>query len=139
MNLIQLAEGKPLLALPTATVGRAVDVALEARVGAIAVVEDGKVVGIFTERDVMTKVVKQRLDPDTTLLRDVMSSPVHTVPPTMHAQEALQTMLERHVRHLVISADGKRVDGIVSIRNVMQFLLDYLQKNLKQMESYLGR
>ncbi len=139
MNVMSLADVPPLTVDAAVTVGEAVDAALEARVGAVAVMENGVLAGIFTERDLMTKIVKDRLDPDRTVLRDVMSSPVWTVPPTMHAQDALRTMLDRHVRHLIISSDGAHAEGIVSIRNVMQYMLEYLQKNLKQMESYLGR
>lgn len=139
MNLLTLADVPPIELEVSDTVGRAVDAAMEARVGAVAVVEKGRLVGIFTERDVMTKVVKPRLDPDKTPLRDVMSSPVWTVPATMHVQDALRLMLDRHTRHLIISSDGNKAQGVLSIRNVMQYMLDYLQKNLKQMESYLGR
>jgi CBS domain-containing protein len=139
MNLLTLADVPPLQIEAAKTVGEAVDAALESRVGAIAVTENGRLVGIFTERDVMTKIVKPRLDPDRTVLRDVMSSPVWTVPATMHVQDALRLMLDRHVRHLIISSDGKAAQGILSIRNVMQYMLDYLQQNLRQMESYLGR
>ena len=139
MNLLTLAD-VPATQLDVArTAGDAVDAMIEARVGAVAVMEQGVLVGIFTERDVMKKVTKPRLDPDRVVLRDVMSSPVWTVPATMHVQEALRQMFDRHVRHLIISADGRVPEGILSIRNVVQYMLDYLQKNLRQMESQPGR
>ena len=131
MNLLTLADVPPVEVDVTATVGNAVDAALEARVGAVAVVENGRLVGIFTERDVMTKIVKARLDPDKTPLRQVMSSPVWTVPATMPVQDALKLMNDRHVRHLIVSSDGNVAQGILSLRNVMQYMLDYLQKNLR--------
>lgn len=139
MNLLTLADVPPIEVQASDPVWKAIDAAVEARVGAVAVIENGKLVGIFTERDLMKKVVHPKLDPEKTPMRDVMSSPVWTVPATMHVQDALRLMLERHTRHLIISSDGTKPQGVLSIRNVMQYMLDYLQKNLKQMESYLGR
>ena len=139
MNLGQIAQGKALTLSADTTVGVAVDAAVEAKVGAIAVLEADKLVGIFTERDVMKKIVQPRLDPDQILLRDVMSTPVYAVRPTMHVQDALRTMVERNVRHLIVSEDGVHVDGVVELRAVLEVMLEYMQKNLKQMESYLGR
>jgi CBS domain-containing protein len=139
MNLLTLADVPPIEVQASDSVWKAVDAAVAARVGAVAVLDNGRLVGIFTERDLMKKVVHPKLDLDKTPMRDVMSSPVWTVPATMHVQDALRLMLERHTRHLIISSDGNKAQGVLSIRNVMQYMLDYLQKNLRQMESYLGR
>jgi CBS domain-containing protein len=139
MNLLSLADVPPVQLDAGRTVRDAVDAMMSKNVGAVAVTDNGRLAGIFTERDVMTKIVNARLDPDRTPLRQVMSSPVYTVPATLHVQDALRNMLDRHVRHLIISSDGRTAQGILSIRNTMQFMLDYLQQNLRQMESYLGR
>lgn len=139
MNLLTVAHRPAVEVAPDSSVMEAVEASLPARVGAVAVVEQGRIIGIFTERDVMTKVLPKRLDPDKTEVREVMTSPVITVPPTMHIDDVWNLMLEKHIRHLPISEDGRTVLGMLSIRNVLELLVQTLKENLKYMESYMGR
>jgi len=139
MNLLQVADVPALQLEATRTVRDAVNGMMSRNVGAVVVTENGKIAGIFTERDVMTKVVNGRLDPDRTPLHQVMNAPVYSVPATLYVQDALRNMLDRRVRNLVISSDGRTAQGTVALSSLMQFMLDYLQQNLRQMESYLGR
>jgi CBS domain-containing protein len=137
MNLLNIAHVPPVQVSPDDTVMAAIEVSLPSRVGAVAVTEKGNLVGIFTERDVMLKVVRQRLDPDQTKVRSVMTSPVMTVHPDTSVGEVLHLMLDKHIRHLPVSADGKTVQGMLSIRNVLQFMVEELQTNLHHMQTYL--
>jgi len=139
MNLLSVADIPAVQLETTRTVRDAVDGMMARKVGVVVVTEQGRITGIFTERDVMTKVVGGRLDPDRTTLGQVMSSPVYHVPATLYVQDALRNMLDRRVRNLVISNDGRVVQGTVALSNLMKFMLEYLEKNLRQMESYLGR
>ncbi len=139
MNLLTVAHRPAVEVAPDSSVMEAVEASLPARVGAVAVVEQGRIIGIFTERDVMTKVLPKRLDPDKTQVREVMTSPVITVPPTMHIDDVWNLMLEKHIRHLPISEDDRTVLGMLSIRNVLELLVQTLKENLKYMESYMGR
>ncbi|MCH9046916.1 MAG: CBS domain-containing protein [SAR324 cluster bacterium] len=139
MNLLTVAHRPAVEVAPDSSVMEAVEASLPARVGAVAVVEQGRIIGIFTERDVMTKVLPKRLDPDKTQVREVMTSPVITVPPTLHIDDVWNLMLEKHIRHLPISEDGRTVLGMLSIRNVLELLVQTLKENLKYMESYMGR
>lgn len=138
MNLLSIAHVPAVQVTPEDTVLEAVELSLPARVGAVAVVEGGHLVGIFTERDVMLKVVHQRLDPATTRIRDVMSSPVTTVAPDVPAAQVLKTMLDRHIRHMPVSEDGEHVLGMLSIRNVLQYLVQDLSSSLHTMEAYVA-
>ena len=138
MNLLSIAHTPPIQVSPRASVMDAVEASLPAKVGAVAVVKGGRLVGIFTERDLMYKVVHNRLDPDQTLIQKVMTTPVITIPPDMPAEEVLQMMLDKHIRHLPISADGIKAEGMLSIRNVLQFLVTDLRGHLQQLESYIG-
>lgn len=138
MNLLEIAHVPAVVVAPDATVIEAIEASVPTRVGAVAVVEKNRLIGMFTERDVMLKVVLKRLDPDKTVLRDVMTSPVKTIPPDTPVPEVLRMMLERHIRHLPISPDGKSVMGMLSIRNVLQHMVEDLQTDLRHMESYLG-
>jgi CBS domain-containing protein len=138
MNLLTIAHVPAIQVSPDQTVMDAIDASLPARVGAVAVVEEGALRGIFTERDVMLKVVHKRLDPDTTRIRDVMTFPVLHVPPDISPRKVLELMLEKHIRHLPISEDGVSVAGMLSIRNVLQYLVKDLSDNLRYMEAFIG-
>ena len=138
MNLLQIARVPPICVTPDQTVQEAVDASLPAKVGAVAVVEAGALVGMFTERDVMFKVVHRRLEPGATLVRDVMTTPVMHVPPDLSPRKALELMLQHHIRHLPISEDGVEVLGMLSIRNVLQHLVNDLTTDLRHMEAFIG-
>ena len=138
MNLLQIAHTPPICVAPHATVLDAVDASLPARVGAVAVVDAGALVGIFTERDVMLKVVHRRLDPAATAIGDVMTAPVIHVPPDLSPRKALGLMIEHHIRHLPVSEDGRSVAGMLSIRNLLQHLVNDLTLDLRHMEAFIG-
>ena len=90
------------------------------RIGALVVTSGEVVVGIFTERDVLYRVVAARRDPATTLVKDVMSSPVAVCTPQTTRDECRQVMRSRRIRHLPVVSEGKLV-GIASIGDVLEF------------------
>ena len=92
---------------------------LDRGVGAAVVVADGQAIGIFTERDLMTKVVLARRDPDKTMVSEVMTSPVLRIEQDAEPDAALQIMLDRHIRHLVVMDTAGRTTGMLSIRHLM--------------------
>lgn len=100
------------------TVADAVAVMAEREVGAVLVMtEDGLVGGIFTERDLLTRVAHAGLDPKTTPLSMVMTRDVHFVSPQTTVEAALALMHVSHYRHLLV-IDGPRVKGLISIRDL---------------------
>lgn len=109
----------------SATVADAVGVMVERRVGAVLVMtEDGLVAGIFTERDLMTRVVHRKLDPAETPLSMVMTRDVRFVTPGTTIEAALALMhLNRH-RHLLV-IDGPRVHGLVSIGDMVREMIEH--------------
>jgi CBS domain-containing protein len=138
MNLLKIAHVPPICVSPDATVLDAIEASLPARVGAVAVVEGDSLVGIFTERDVMLKVVYKKLDASKTRIREVMTAPVISIAPTLPPREVLTLMLDKHIRHLPISEDGKTVAGMLSIRNILQFMVNDLTENLHHMQAFIG-
>jgi len=99
------------------TVQDAVATMAKSRIGAVLIVEDGRVAGIFTERDLMNKVVATALDPASTRVADVMTSNVKTVKVDDAAIDCLETMAEGQFRHLpVVDADGRPI-GMLSQRD----------------------
>jgi len=138
MSLLKIASVPPALVAPSATVMEAVEVMAEHAVGAVAVVADGKLCGIFTERDVMLRVVLRHRHPRDTRVGDVMTSPVETITDESPEEDALVHMVERHVRHLpVVNAQGQ-LSGMLSIRNLLEHRVDDLARQLHSLDQYLS-
>ncbi len=109
---------KILKAAPETLVSKAAELMAAKNVGAIMVIEDDRLVGIFTERDVVFRVVARGLDAQATRLADVMTRAPHTVDPNKSFGYALLVMQENGFRHLPVMQDGKPI-GIVSSRSAM--------------------
>lgn len=118
-NIGDLVKGQELLTAPAATpVSEAARWMQGRRVGAILVVDGDRLVGIFTERDALFRVVAEKRDPATTLLSDVMTANPTTVSPRDSFPTALQIMHAGRFRHVPVVEDGKPI-GIVSSRDAM--------------------
>lgn len=100
----------------TASVRDAGNLMCDRRVGAVLVIEDGRLDGIFTERDVITRVMAVGKDPDTTQLSDVVTRDPQIVPPQLNAVAALQLMRAGGYRHLPV-VEGGEVKGVISMRD----------------------
>jgi CBS domain-containing protein len=93
---------------------------------------------MFTERDVMAKVVAGARDPAKTRIAEVMTSPVLTIQAGAAIPEALEMMLSHHIRHLpVVDAEG-HVLGTLSMRYLMYDRIDRLQDEARSLENYIG-
>jgi len=112
-------ERKGLLtAPPETTVGEAAEMMARRKVGAVMVVEHGSLVGIFTERDAVFRVIARRRDPQSTRLAEVMTTAPQTVDPGKSFGYALLLMHENGFRHVPVIENGKLI-GIVSARNAL--------------------
>ncbi len=109
---------KFLIAPPETTVSKAAKLMAKKNVGAVMVVADERLVGIFTERDVVFRVIAQGLDAKATKLAEVMTAPPKTVHPDKSYGYALLMMHENGFRHVPVIEDGKPI-GIVSSRNAL--------------------
>jgi CBS domain-containing protein len=138
MALLRIAHVPPPTVEPDVTVLDAVDVMARNRVGAVAVVENGSLRGIFTERDLMLRVVKQQRDPAGTLVRDVMTAEVMTVTEAAAPEEAIGVMLAGHLRHLPILGSDGRVSGLLSIRALLEDRMDDLSREVSSLEQYIA-
>lgn len=119
LRIRDVMERKALItAPPDATVGKAAQLMAKKKVGAVLVLEHHTLVGIFTERDVVFRVIAQGLDPHATRLSEVMTSPPQTVDPEKSFGFALLLMHENGFRHLPVVENGKLL-GIVSARNAL--------------------
>ena len=121
---------------PSATVQDAAQIMAERHIGAILVAVDGRLQGIFTERDVLARVVAVGLDPRDTILGGVMTPNPDTVAPSNTALEALRQMSERGYRHLPV-VEGAQLVGIVSIRDLYAAVNQELAEDLQQREAFI--
>jgi CBS domain-containing protein len=139
MTILQLCDPEVAAVPVEATVASAIHKMLDYHVGAVGVVDrEGRVAGIFTERDVLRKLSLTRLDPETTPVRALMTTPVEMATQETGPGEAMSTMVERHFRHLpVVDNDGKLL-GILSIRNLLEWRIDGLTQELDSLEQYVS-
>ena len=103
---------------PDITVSEAAKLMARKNIGAIVIVEDDRLAGIFTERDMVVRVVAKGLDVIRTTVGEVMTRSPYTISPDAEFGEALMIMHERGFRHLPVLEDGKPV-GMVSARSAM--------------------
>ena len=138
MSLLKIASVPPAAVTPHTSVLEAVETMAEHAVGAVAEVDDGKLLGIFTERDVMLRVVLRHRHPQNTRVGDVMTSPVETITDESPEEDALVHMVERHVRHLPIVNPQGQLTGMLSIRNLLEHRVDELARELHSLDQYLS-
>jgi CBS domain-containing protein len=138
MSLLRMARVPSPVVEPHITVLDAVGVMARDHVGAVAVVEHGVLHGIFTERDVMLRVVQQELNPATTLVRDVMTSDVKTLSDDSTPDEAIEIMLIGHLRHVPVLGTDGRVLGLLSIRALLEDKVHDLSREVSALEQYMA-
>jgi CBS domain-containing protein len=130
---------KPPVSVPRElTVMAAVRLMAELHVGATLILEDQRPAGIFTERDLMIKVVLEGRDPKFTRVSEVMTSPVVAIRESADLDTAVRLMLRRHIRHLPLVDRAGRVQGMLSMRHLVADELDELQHSVRGLEAYLG-
>ena len=113
-----MERNKALTLPPETTVGKAAEIMAKNQTGAVMVVDGERLVGIFTERDALFRVIARGLDPRATRLVDVMTAGARTVRPDDSYGYALVLMQEGGFRHAPVVENGKPI-GIVSSRNAM--------------------
>lgn len=112
----------PALCLPgDATVRQAVEMLREARHGCVLIEEDGRLTGIFTERDLLSRVLLAGRDPAETRLTEVMTPDPFTLRSNDPPAFAIHRMVSQGLRHLPIVDDGE-LKGFVSVRNVLRYI-----------------
>jgi CBS domain-containing protein len=114
---------------PGATVVEAARMMAYLRIGALMVVEGEKLVGIFSERDALTRVLAKELDAAATTLAEVMTRDPITIAPDATVQQALDIMAEKGFRHLPVVEEA-RIVAIVSIRDLYRSVKDQMESDI---------
>lgn len=138
MKVRQLLGSFAPVRLPsTASVREAVVQMVECGCGSVIIEgKQGSMLGIFTERDLMTRVIGVGLDPDTVQLEQVMSSEVFTAGPDDLVNEVRSQLRERHIRHVPVVEDGE-VIAVLSVRDLIRAHLAEQKAANKAMDDYI--
>lgn len=136
----QLLEAKApdvFAVLPGEAVIQAIRLMAEKGIGAVLVIEDGRLVGILSERDYARKVVLKGRSSSDTSVRDIMTAQVVTVSVDATVERCMATMTERRIRHLPVM-EGNEVCGVVSIGDLVKAVIEDQQLQLEQLQSYIA-
>ena len=114
----------------------AIGVMSQANIGAMVIVDEGRPIGIFTERDYLRKIALEGRSSRETRIEEVMSAPLITVSPAEPSQHAMETMTECRCRHLVV-VEGDEMVGIVSLGDLVKHMLVVKEAEVEQLSSYI--
>jgi CBS domain-containing protein len=136
-EMLKEKDGGVLTISPQDTVYKALEVMAEKNLGALVVVEDEKVVGMFSERDYARNIILKGKSSKNTLVKDLMNSKVCYVRPEQTLNDCMALFTEKRIRHLPV-LDGEKLIGIVSIGDaVKQHIVDQ-EFTIKQLENYIS-
>jgi CBS domain-containing protein len=121
---------------PDARVFEALKLMAEKQVGALVVLEQGKVAGVISERDYARKVILQGKSSHDIPVREIMTAKVITVTPARTVEECMALMTANRVRHLPV-LEGDRLAGILSIGDLVKEVIAEQQQTIQQLESYI--
>lgn len=121
---------------PDATVFDALHLLAQHDVGALLVMQEDRLLGIFSERDYTRKIALQGRDSRHTTVRDVMTPNVLVVKPSTDMRECMSLMSQRKIRHLPVM-EGDRVIGMLSIRDLMDDIIADDEMTIAQLQSYI--
>ena len=122
---------------PIASAYEAARFMADKNIGALVLIERGKVVGIVSERDCARKLVAMARSAQDTLLRDIMSSPVMYVHPDQTGEECMALMTENRLRHLPVMDAGQLI-GLISIGDLVKATISEQQFIIEQLEHYIS-
>jgi CBS domain-containing protein len=122
---------------PEATVFEAIKLMAEKNVGSLLVMSAGKLAGVFTERDYARKIALQGKNSKETRVREIIPREVFTVTADDSVEDCMRLMTEHRVRHLPV-VEGTNVVGIVSIGDLVNWIISTQNAHIEQMEQYIS-
>ncbi|RMG32063.1 MAG: CBS domain-containing protein [Bacteroidetes bacterium] len=138
VNQLLRQKGNELWTIsPDASVFEALQLMAEKNIGALPVVENDRLVGIFSERDYARKVILKGKSSHQTQVRELMSSPVHHVKGRRTMEDCMRLMTEKRIRHLPVVENGQLV-GIITIGDVVKAVISQQQNTIRDLENYIS-
>ena len=135
-QLLQAKGGDIHTIAPGARVFDALKVMAEKDVGALVVVENGRLVGIISERDYARKVILHGKSSHEMEVREIMTAKVVTVQPAQTVEDCMALMTNRRIRHLPVT-DDEQLIGVLSIGDLVKEVIAEQEQTIKQLESYI--
>lgn len=136
-TLLERKGSKVFSIPPTVTVFDAVAEMNRHRIGAIVVLDGERLVGMFTERDVLRRVVGAGLDPRRALVSEVMTAEVITIGPEATLEETAAIFTEKRCRHLPVVVDDKLI-GLISIGDISRWMGDAHRAEAEHLKNYIA-
>ncbi len=121
---------------PAATAYEALELMAEKNIGALLVVEDGKLAGIFSERDYARKVILKGKSSKSTTVGELMSRPAICAGPALVIRDCMALMTDNHIRHLPI-VDNGAIIGLVSLGDIVKMVISEQDSAIKCLENYV--
>lgn len=138
-ELLRIAKVPAISTAPGATVLEVCALMIKESVGAVLVLDEkGALVGIFSERDVVGRIVVAQRDPATTLVSEVMTRNVATARTGLTLDQAMATMHHGRFRHLPLVNDKNEVVGVLSVRHLLRDRVDQLDRRASDLLAYIS-
>jgi len=123
---------------PQSTAYRALEIMAEKDIGALMVIDDDQIVGIFSERDYARKVILKGKSSRETTVQELMISPVFSIEPEKSVEKCMALMTVTHNRHLPVIEEGKLI-GVVSIGDVVNAVILIQKVEIEDLKSYIAK
>jgi CBS domain-containing protein len=136
-DLLRYKSGDVWTIVPDATVYEALELMAQKNVGALPVVAEGQLVGIFSERDYARKCILMGRHSRETRVSELMSSPVVAIDPSYTVEQCLAMMTEKQFRHLPV-LEGGQLTGIVSIGDIGKWVISEQRSTIHDLEGYIN-
>ena len=134
----QLLEGKAAIhaVAPDTSVLDAIRLMAEKGIGALMVLDNGRLAGVISERDYARKVILHGRSSQDTAVREIMTDKVITVRPEQTVEDCMALMTEKRIRHLPV-VDAGKLTGVLSIGDLVKEVIADREETIKQLESYI--
>ena len=137
-QLLEAKGGNVYSITPDARVFDALKLMADKSVGALIVIEGGRIAGVISERDYARKVILHGKSSHDLQVRDIMTAKVITVHPGQTVEECMALMTEKRIRHLPVT-EGERLIGVLSIGDLVKEVIAEQRQTIEQLESYIHR
>ncbi len=135
-QLLQMKGGAVFAVAPGDSVLQAITVMAEKGVGALVVLDEGRLAGMLSERDYARKVILHGRSSQGTAVRDIMTAQVITVNSGQTVEGCMALMTQHRIRHLPV-IDGGKLMGVLSIGDLVKEVIADREETIKQLESYI--
>lgn len=139
VSMLLQQKGSTVFSVPSdASVYSAIELMAEKGVGALLVIDDGRLVGIVSERDYARKIILEGRSSKDTFVREIMTAPPITIDCDTSVDQAMRIMTEKRTRHLpVVNTDG-HVAGILSIGDLVKWIVTAQDRTIAHLEQYIA-